>query len=627
MKDATFVPGARCGGYVLLSRLGHGGVADVHKAVHTVTGRVVALKILHTCHASNVYIKEHMLAEAELLSSLNHANVVRVEDVGSEKGTLWMAMEFLPGVTLRALLQRCGRIEVTTALYFAREIADGVAAAHEMQVIHRDLKPENIMITEDNRVKVLDMGAGKFYGWDIRGTQTGTIMGTPLYMSPEHIRADPVDVRADVYSLGLILYEMLVGVHPFANGSESPLAKYEVCERQLHVDPPPLTSIVESIPKDVSDLVQRALAKDKAMRPSSMREFAKSVRELLKKSLLEAPALRSFPLIEAAETALAHEQRSPNEPSGAATSNSPAEEPARVEGEPNRALPTAELHAGSGAMETEDEDEDEDEETLVMSREDVLSSAENSPQYTEHHTEIMYSSRAHDHEAQGTSAGALPSDSKAAARPIGFRAKQDASPPPSSPAMPVVRTDLWPPAGPTEAAAAFVSLRRSRRVDRTLRMLLGSACIALGLSFTYSMALDPPRARVDMPDAMIELALAASSVDTEQLAGAETAAPQPRAREEAPARPTPRQRPSQSAPAPRKTAEMPACSGGPCGDGAPVKEASKKAPPIEMMAAPFPERERPQKGAASSPGKPSGGDKKAKGATPKPQYRHMPGAI
>jgi serine/threonine protein kinase len=628
---------------MILSRLGRGGVADVLKAVHARTGRVVALKILHTRHATNTYIKEHMLAEAELLSSLNHANVVRVEDVGSENGVLWMAMEFLSGVTLRALLRRCGRMELTTALYFAREIADGVAAAHEMQVVHRDLKPENIMITEDNRVKVLDMGAGKFYGWDLRGTQTGTIMGTPLYMSPEHIRAEPIDVRADVYSLGLILYEMLAGAHPFANGSESPLAKYEVCERQLHTHPPPLTSVVEGIPKEVSDLVQRALAKDKALRPSSMREFAKSVRELLKKILLEAPRLRSLPLIQASEDVLDEAERPP-ELSGAASSRGATEEPARAgakgpaepsgaqagkaaernlqpaSGKPievgaNRASPSAEPHGASDAMQMSgegDEDDDADAETLVMSRDEILNASAEGPHYTENHTEIMHSSWGHGHDAAGASVGAPPA---AGAEPGGLGAERGAILPTLSPAVPVVRTDLWPPSGSNEAAAVFVSLRRSRRVDKTLRMLLGSACIALGLSFTYSMVLNPRRARVDVPDAMLELADAASTVDTEQLAEAEPPAPQASEPREAPAPLKPRPRSSRGASQARIVAEAPVCPGGTCGNRTTFKEASRKDVPIELMKTPFTGRDSSLKG----------GDSKAKKGPPKGNY--TPGAI
>jgi serine/threonine protein kinase len=292
MQSGILKPGEVCGGYRILALIGFGGVAEVYKAAHVTTGEIVALKTLHPFHAGNVYVTEHMLAEAELLSKLNHENVVQVKDVGVDRGMLWMAMEFLSGVTLRKLMKRSGALPIATALYYARETADGVAAAHEMQVIHRDLKPENIFITTENKVKVLDLGAAKFYEWDIKSTVPGTVFGTPLYMSPEHIREQPTDARSDIYSLGLILYEMVAGHHPF-----SKLGKYEICEKQLNADPPPLASIRDGCPASLSDLVQKALAKERSARPGTMNEFAQSVRAILRAVLAGAGELESLPEI------------------------------------------------------------------------------------------------------------------------------------------------------------------------------------------------------------------------------------------------------------------------------------------------------------------------------------------
>jgi serine/threonine protein kinase len=292
MQSGILNPGEVCGGYRVIALIGFGGVAEVYKAAHATTGEIVALKTLHPFYAGNAYVTEHMLAEAELLSKLNHENVVQVKDVGVDRGMLWMAMEFLSGLTLRKLVKRPGPLSIATALYYARETADGVAAAHEMQVIHRDLKPENIFITTKNTVKVLDLGAAKFYEWDLKSTVPGTVFGTPLYMSPEHIREQATDTRSDIYSLGLILYEMVAGYHPFAK-----LGKYEICEKQLNVDPPPLSSIRDSCPASLSDLVQRALAKERAGRPATMNEFARSVRAILRSVLAGAGELESLPEI------------------------------------------------------------------------------------------------------------------------------------------------------------------------------------------------------------------------------------------------------------------------------------------------------------------------------------------
>jgi serine/threonine protein kinase len=281
MRESSFKPGDCCGNYRIRSLIGLGGVAEVYKATHIETNRSVALKTLRPFFAADPYIIEHMMAEAELLSKLRHPNVVHVEASGIEKGVLWMAMEYVPGITLRALLRSLGALSARRALYYAKEIADGAAAAHAMGVVHRDLKPENVMITRSHEVKVLDMGAAKFYGWDIKKTVRGAIFGTPLYMSPEHIREEPMDVRSDVYSLGLILYEMLAGRHPFAQPKRGALSKHEVCELQIRVDPTPLAELLRGFPVELSNFVQRAVAKDRKKRPSSMLEFAQEARAFL----------------------------------------------------------------------------------------------------------------------------------------------------------------------------------------------------------------------------------------------------------------------------------------------------------------------------------------------------------
>lgn len=283
-----FKPGELCGGYQILEFIARGGMAEVYRVVCPSTSEIMALKCVKLEQIADTYVKDHMIAEAELLSGLRHENVVRVDDVGIDQEVLWMAMEYLSGKTLRAVMHASpDPLPILTALYYAREIADGVTAAHEMRVVHRDLKPENVMITDEDKVKVLDMGAAKFFGWNIKTTLVGTIVGTPLYMAPEHIRGEPVDGRTDVYALGMILYEMLAGHHPLARSRNELPSKLEVCAMHIHASPPPLTSLIEGFPAYVWEVVKKAIAKAPNDRYSSMSEFAQAIRGAWKRFLVE----------------------------------------------------------------------------------------------------------------------------------------------------------------------------------------------------------------------------------------------------------------------------------------------------------------------------------------------------
>lgn len=279
MPEAALSLDGQCGDYRILRLLGSGGYADVFKAKHAVTGEVVALKRLKQQHVSNARAKERFLAEARLFAKIQHANVVRVLHVGSDRGALWMAMEYLDGGSLRDALKAAGEsLPIVQALYIAREIADGVAALHEMRVVHRDLKPENIMVTREGAVKVLDAGAAKFFGWEVQSTGPLGAVGTPLYMAPEHILGDPVDARTDVYALGLILYEMLAGRHAFARDPSRQASQLDIIAWQLHAEPPPLADVSPIVSAALSEIVGRAIAKKPHERFGSMPELAKALR-------------------------------------------------------------------------------------------------------------------------------------------------------------------------------------------------------------------------------------------------------------------------------------------------------------------------------------------------------------
>jgi serine/threonine-protein kinase len=294
MHEITFKPGESCGNHRILSLIGIGGVAEVYKAAHRSSNAIVAIKVLRRFFADNLYLKEHMLSEAKLLSGLRHENVVHVEDLGIEEGTLWMAMEHLPGAPLRAFLQNGKPMPLPMALHFARGIAAGAGAAHQAGSLHRGLTPENIMIVGRNKVKVLDRSAAKLYGWDTKRTAKGVVFGSPLYMAPEHVRDEVLDPRSDVYALGLILYEMLTGRHPFAPSKRAMLSKHQICEMHIDVDPAPLTERLPGIPVELSNLVRRALSKDRYARPSSMQEFEQAIRSFMGTVVSDAPPVPSL---------------------------------------------------------------------------------------------------------------------------------------------------------------------------------------------------------------------------------------------------------------------------------------------------------------------------------------------
>lgn len=293
MQATIFKTGDLCGRYRVERVLGAGGFGEVYRAQDAESGMLVALKALHVRHADNRQVHQRMVAEAELLSATYHDNLVRVFDYGMSDGVLYMVMEYLEGCTLRDVLKSVqerderGILALSSALLVAREVADGVSAAHEYGVIHRDLKPENVFVTVEGRIKVLDLGAGKFYGWGLQSTAKGLTIGTPMYMAPEHIRGREVDARTDVYALGVMLYEMCAG-HFLQRHADDGAKKNEIAVLQLHFDPPPLAELVKGCPAYVSDLVRKAMAKSPADRFASMSAFAQEIRMVMRRCRAEA---------------------------------------------------------------------------------------------------------------------------------------------------------------------------------------------------------------------------------------------------------------------------------------------------------------------------------------------------
>lgn len=282
--ESILAEGDLCGSYVIDKPLGAGTFGEVFEAHHRWTDERFAIKVMRHSYANNKDAMRRHLAEARLLKHGQHKNIVKVSDYGRTDDRIWFAMELLKGKTLRHLIYGVP-IALTSALYIAREIADGLEAIHECNVIHRDIKPENIFVTEDHQVKILDLGAARLYCSVSRDSNPHVILGTLEYLAPERIGGGVVDDASDQYALGLTLWEMLVGQHPFVFHPD--IAQVERGNLKVmgnwHMtwDPPPLTQF--GFPEDVSALVSRMIRKNPHERFRSMAKVQLKIDEVIRK--------------------------------------------------------------------------------------------------------------------------------------------------------------------------------------------------------------------------------------------------------------------------------------------------------------------------------------------------------
>ncbi len=240
--------------------LGSGGMGVVYAAEDTRLGRPVALKFLAPEVIRNPEAKARFLTEAQAVSALDHTNLCTIHEAGeSEDGLLFLAMPRYHGESLDRRIAR-GPLPVEEALDIAVQAARGLAKAHEHGVIHRDVKPGNLFVTRDGVVKVLDFGIAKLAG-EAGPTTTGAALGTPSYMAPEQMRGEAVDARADFWSLGVVLYEMLAGRRPFVGGNGA-----AVVHAVLYEDPEPLANLRPDVPAELERILSRLLAKDPEQR-------------------------------------------------------------------------------------------------------------------------------------------------------------------------------------------------------------------------------------------------------------------------------------------------------------------------------------------------------------------------
>jgi len=300
---SPFPQGTKLGRYEIRSQLGAGGMGEVYLAVDPDLNRKVALKVLPDDFAAKPHAMQRFIQEAKAASGLNHPNIITIYEIGTDSGTYFIAGEFIDGETLR---NHCVRspLSVSKAIDIGLQVASALSTAHAAGIIHRDIKPENIMIRRDGIVKVLDFGLAKLTErWNssdvdpdaatkaIVQTQSGVIVGTTAYMSPEQTRALDVDTRTDIWSLGVVLYEMIAGVTPFKGHTAS-----DTSAAILKTDPTPLSEMLPETPFELERIVAKALQKERDERYQVIKDLELDLKALKRQFELGAtqePSIQS----------------------------------------------------------------------------------------------------------------------------------------------------------------------------------------------------------------------------------------------------------------------------------------------------------------------------------------------
>lgn len=279
-EPAAFWPGERLGRFEIKEELGRGGKGQVYLAEDAALRRLVALKTLNPAIAKDPDAKERFQIEARSAARLNHPNVVTIYDIYEWNGILCISSEYVKGITLRQRLERleAGRVTLDDALSICVQIADGVAAAHRQGIVHRDLKPENVMISEDGPVKVLDFGIAALAAAGAEAfasLHNGAVFltGTHAYMSPERLAGERAEPSSDVWSLGVILFELACGVHPFS----SPASPAETSVRIHRAELPAMPA---EVPPPLEAVIRKATAKDPSERYQTAGQMAGGLREV-----------------------------------------------------------------------------------------------------------------------------------------------------------------------------------------------------------------------------------------------------------------------------------------------------------------------------------------------------------
>src|SRR3954465_7470181 len=284
----------KIGKYDVTDKLGEGGMGVVYKGIDPGIGRPVAIKMMTGGFAENPDLLKRFQREAQSAGTLQHPNIVIIYELGTHDGNPYMAMEFISGESLEAIVSSHRRMSLVDKIDIMIQMLNGLQYAHEHGIVHRDIKPGNIMVLKDGTVKIVDFGIARIS--DNSMTKTGQIVGTINYMSPEQFNGHVVDGRSDIFSAGVLFYEFLTGVLPF-DGNETPTVILKI----LNDPPPPLKEHIKEFPAELEEIVKKALAKDREERYASAGDFAfdlSRLQETLKKDMV-------LEYVEAAKVALA----------------------------------------------------------------------------------------------------------------------------------------------------------------------------------------------------------------------------------------------------------------------------------------------------------------------------------
>ncbi|MDH5628000.1 MAG: serine/threonine protein kinase, partial [Candidatus Krumholzibacteria bacterium] len=262
--------------YRIIQTVASGGTAVLYKAIQVSLDRVVAIKRLHQHLTTDENFTRRFVLEAKAAASLDQENIVRVIDFGVEDDCYQMVMEFVEGESVREVLERWRPINHEIALALVHQICRGLEHAHAKGIVHRDIKPGNVMLTRGGAVKIADFGLAKLIQGSSVNTAVDSILGTPLYMSPEQAFGESVDQRSDLFSLGTVLYELLTGKQPFA--SENYMG---VIQNIINKEIPGIRDVNSAVPEAVEEIVARALARNREERFQSAREFREAIEQVL----------------------------------------------------------------------------------------------------------------------------------------------------------------------------------------------------------------------------------------------------------------------------------------------------------------------------------------------------------
>jgi len=287
MDDATLLNDR----YQLLERLGSGGMAEVFRARDLMLDRIVAIKVLRKDYSNNPDFQSNFRMEARAAANLSHPNIVTVHDFGFADNLLYIVMEFIPGKDLKQLIREKGRLSVAAGIPLIIQACAGLGYAHRAGLVHCDVKPHNMLVAPDGRLKVTDFGIARALATMTPGERTDIVWGSPLYFSPEQAMGETPTPASDVYSLGIVMYELLSGTPPFTASTADELARLHISARPI-----PIREYIPDIPTALEEIITKVLSKEPSARYRTADQLGRVLLKFGTLSDIPAPILLSAPI-------------------------------------------------------------------------------------------------------------------------------------------------------------------------------------------------------------------------------------------------------------------------------------------------------------------------------------------